>query len=118
MGSPQHFVALSEMQAQAYLVAMNALSLIDPKSAWISMTVTPEIVTQVSSFGFAASCFDIVSAEPKTTEVVQTHSRRQVRLGMPGRRSCGARRYAARVHARQLAARAHQAEAGASCHVA
>ncbi|KAF8574446.1 hypothetical protein K439DRAFT_1399027 [Ramaria rubella] len=46
MTSPEQFIALSEMQAQAYLVAMNALSLIDPKSAWISMPVTPDAVSQ------------------------------------------------------------------------
>lgn len=52
MASPQQFVALSEMQAHAYLVAMNALSLIDHKSAWISMPATPEAISQVHSHEF------------------------------------------------------------------
>lgn len=47
MKSSQYFVVLSEMQAHAYLVAMNALSLIDPKNAWISMPIAPEVASQV-----------------------------------------------------------------------
>ena len=47
LSSPLEFVTISEMQSHAYLVAMNALSLIDPKSAWISMPAVPEAVTQV-----------------------------------------------------------------------
>jgi len=46
METTAQFVVLGEMQAQAYLVAMNALSLIDPKSAWISLPVTSVIASQ------------------------------------------------------------------------
>ena len=40
--SPQQFVTLAELQLEAYLVSINALSLVDPKSAWIILPFTAE----------------------------------------------------------------------------
>ncbi|GJJ16272.1 hypothetical protein Clacol_010568 [Clathrus columnatus] len=43
-GSSQ-FVVVAEMQAEAYLVAINALSLLDPKNAWIALPIPSEILS-------------------------------------------------------------------------
>ncbi|KAK7696575.1 hypothetical protein QCA50_001233 [Cerrena zonata] len=40
--SPADFIALAELQLEAYVVSINALSLIDPGSAWFVMTVVSE----------------------------------------------------------------------------
>lgn len=49
--SPQ-FSAIAEMQVQAYLVAMNALSLLDPKNSWITLPNPPEASLSVFLFFF------------------------------------------------------------------
>lgn len=49
--SPQ-LSAIAEMQTQAYLVAMNALSLLDPKNAWITLRNPPEASSPVVSLPF------------------------------------------------------------------
>ncbi|KAI0356677.1 hypothetical protein OH77DRAFT_1423630 [Trametes cingulata] len=42
MGDPATFVELAELQLEAYLVAMNSLSLVDPKNQWITLPVMAE----------------------------------------------------------------------------
>lgn len=42
------FINLVELQLEAYVVAMNALSLIESKNAWIVMPVTGEAEHEVS----------------------------------------------------------------------
>jgi len=44
--SSPHFVEIANLQLESYLVALNALSLIDPKSAWISLPIPPGIQSQ------------------------------------------------------------------------
>lgn len=78
MGSSQQFVVISEMQAHAYLVAMNALSLIDPKNAWISMPIAPEAVSQVRECYISISFFDTFNSESKTAEVDIEYPGRQI----------------------------------------
>ncbi|KIJ26033.1 hypothetical protein M422DRAFT_236708 [Sphaerobolus stellatus SS14] len=41
LDSSPHFVEIANLQLESYLVALNALSLIDPKSAWISLPIPP-----------------------------------------------------------------------------
>lgn len=42
VASSAQFTEISELQAESLLVAMNALSLIEPKSAWISLPALPD----------------------------------------------------------------------------
>jgi len=48
IGDPSLIVSLGEEQLEAYLVAMNALSLLDQKNAWIVMPVYGETGREVS----------------------------------------------------------------------
>lgn len=41
------FMELAELQLEAYVVAMNALSLVEQKNAWIAMPVTAEAEHEV-----------------------------------------------------------------------
>lgn len=40
--NPDQFLTLAELQLEAYLVCINALSLIDPKSAWFVLPISAE----------------------------------------------------------------------------
>lgn len=42
LGDPSNFSPLAELQLEAYVVAMNALSLLDQKTAWIAIPATAE----------------------------------------------------------------------------
>ena len=42
MGDARIFVEFAELQLEAYVVAMNALALVDPKSQWITLPITVE----------------------------------------------------------------------------
>ncbi|EKM59586.1 uncharacterized protein PHACADRAFT_87488 [Phanerochaete carnosa HHB-10118-sp] len=41
-GNPDQFLSLAELQLEAYLVCINALSLIDPKGAWFILPISAE----------------------------------------------------------------------------
>ena len=45
--SPDHFIKLAELQLEAYVVSINALSLIDQKSAWLVLPVSVESGNEV-----------------------------------------------------------------------
>lgn len=45
--NPEQFVDLAEMQLEAYLVSINALSLIDPKSAWFVLSISADSGNEV-----------------------------------------------------------------------
>lgn len=47
---PQMFSSLVEEQLEAYSVAVNALSLVDPQNAWILLPITPESVHEVGDY--------------------------------------------------------------------
>jgi len=58
MGEPALFFSLVEDQLEAYMVAINALSLVDQKNAWIILPVSLDNVHEVcvamlSLVGFA-----------------------------------------------------------------
>ncbi|TFK87436.1 hypothetical protein K466DRAFT_663014 [Polyporus arcularius HHB13444] len=42
MGDASAFAELAELQLEAYVVAMNSLALVDPKSQWITLPITAE----------------------------------------------------------------------------
>ena len=42
MGDASAFAELAELQLEAYVVAMNALALVDPKSQWITLPIVTE----------------------------------------------------------------------------
>lgn len=42
MGDAAAFVELAELQLEAYVVAMNALALVDPRSQWITLPIIAE----------------------------------------------------------------------------
>ena len=43
------FVNLGELQLEAYIVSINALSLVDSKSSWIVLPFTAELENEVST---------------------------------------------------------------------
>lgn len=45
--NPVQFLDLAELQLEAYLVSINALSLIDPKSAWFVLPISAESGNEV-----------------------------------------------------------------------
>jgi hypothetical protein len=45
--APHELLELAELQREAYVVAMNALALLDPKSAWIIVPMTTDPVEEV-----------------------------------------------------------------------
>lgn len=45
---PDEFLFVAEMQLEAYAASMNALSLLDPKSAWFTLPISGESKDQVS----------------------------------------------------------------------
>jgi hypothetical protein len=47
--TPEQYIALAELQLEAYLVSINALSLIDPKSAWFVLPISAETGNEVSA---------------------------------------------------------------------
>jgi hypothetical protein len=49
LGEPSNFPNLAGLQLEAYVVAMNALSLLDQKNAWIAVPVVAETGHEVSS---------------------------------------------------------------------
>jgi hypothetical protein len=49
LGDPTNFSDLAELQLEAYVVAMNALSLLDQKNAWIAIPVSVETGHEVHS---------------------------------------------------------------------
>lgn len=46
--TPEDFLAISELQLEAYAVSINSLSLVDEKCAWFTMPVTLESNFEVS----------------------------------------------------------------------
>lgn len=50
LGDPANFSSLAELQLEAYVVAMNALSLLDQKTAWIAIPATVETGHEVWFF--------------------------------------------------------------------
>ena len=48
MGDASAFAELAELQLEAYVVAMNSLALVDPKSQWITLPITAETGHEVS----------------------------------------------------------------------
>ena len=52
---PEQFVNLAELQLEAYLVSINALSLIDPQSAWFVLPISAESGNEVSWLGQGVS---------------------------------------------------------------
>ncbi|KAI0637706.1 nucleoporin Nup120/160-domain-containing protein [Trametes polyzona] len=42
MSDPATFAELAELQLEAYVVAMNALALVDPKNQWVTLPITAE----------------------------------------------------------------------------
>ncbi len=48
MGDATAFAELAELQLEAYVVAMNSLALVDPKSQWITLPITTESKHEVS----------------------------------------------------------------------
>lgn len=47
---PDQFMKLAEQQLEAYVVSINALSLIDQKSAWIVLPISAESNREVSAW--------------------------------------------------------------------
>ena len=50
INDPTSFSSLAEAQLEAYTVAINALSLVDEKNAWLVLPVPPEHVHEVRNF--------------------------------------------------------------------
>ena len=48
MSDASAFAELAELQLEAYVVAMNSLALVDPKSQWITLPITAETGHEVS----------------------------------------------------------------------
>ena len=76
---PSNYVPMAELQMEAYLGAANALSLVDPKVAWITIPHTVEsdytVCSSCDSWFFCSNCFLLAS---ETKEVVETYSGRTV----------------------------------------
>ncbi|KAG8865283.1 hypothetical protein FRB96_000173 [Tulasnella sp. 330] len=49
--APDQYIDLATVQARCYLAAINALSLVDPKNAWIPLPVEEEVAQQPSASG-------------------------------------------------------------------
>ena len=50
INDPTSFSSLAEAQLEAYTVAINALSLVDEKNAWVMLPIPPENLHEVRIF--------------------------------------------------------------------
>lgn len=79
--SPEHFLSLGELQLEAYIVSINALSLIDPKSAWIVLPSTPDTANEVGACVINAHIpilIDLLATVQKTSQSDKAHTREQI----------------------------------------
>ena len=75
--NPAEFISLAEMQLEAYVVSMNALSLVTPKSAWIILPFTPDSNNEVSA------CLLSFSILPDRTMRQRSRKRRKLSKHIP-----------------------------------
>lgn len=54
--NPDQFISLAEQQLEAFVVSINALSLIDPKSAWFVLPLSAETGNEVSACSSGLEC--------------------------------------------------------------
>lgn len=54
--NPDQFISLAEQQLEAFVVSINALSLIDPKSAWFVLPLSAETGNEVSACPSGLEC--------------------------------------------------------------
>lgn len=86
MRDPAEFHTIAELRLEAYTVSINALSLVDAKSAWFVLPAADEADREVST------CFIICEhpgnacsvAASETAKIIQVHTRREV-LGWESR---------------------------------
>jgi hypothetical protein len=74
---PETFSSLAEEQLEAYSVAMNALSLVDHKNAWMLLPITPDSVHEVGGYLVYTLCYLRISA-PETPKTIKAYSRRPI----------------------------------------
>lgn len=86
--NPADFDALAELQLEAYVVSINALSLIDPASAWFVMPLTNGHDREVGHFHCDINLFNITKNFPSlgnernyqcTYQKASMHSARRMR---------------------------------------
>lgn len=94
---PEQFLNLAELQLEAYLVSINALSLIDPKSAWFVLPISAETGNEVSARNATVrlQCSNRCISAPKEAQIGQTYSAGEVLCGQARCRGRRARRHSA-----------------------
>ena len=80
MGDAAAFVELAELQLEAYVVAMNALALVDPKSQWVTLPITAETGHEVRALGSGAPASPGTEAEETRCSPVRLQPRKRRRL--------------------------------------
>ena len=79
--NPEQFLSLGELQLEAYIISINALSLVDPKSAWIVLPYTADVSNEVWACYISIHFLLLIGLSAtlqKTTQSLETHTRRPV----------------------------------------
>lgn len=90
---PDQFMKLAELQLEAYVVSINALSLIDQKNAWIVLPVSVETGNEVRACPEERlnSGTQLLRSAQEKAQAIQIHPGVKVRSGKARRRSGRAR---------------------------
>ena len=84
---PSNFIPMAELQIEAYLAAVNALSLVDQKVAWIAIPLAAESDYVVGHIlWFRVLLDDIVTPASETKEAVKAYPGGTV---CPRKKGCG-----------------------------
>ena len=70
-------MSLTRLQLEAYIVSINALSLVDPKSAWIVLPFTTDTNNEVSAckiYFHIVILNDVLATVQKASQSVKAHT--------------------------------------------